>query len=168
MTSSTSNMAGLSSAPCLEIAPRDVVAVEHPMIVKNIDNALKTFGVGDPFEKVGRCPSRDKAPTSLLPCFRRTNWRDRFSIVPVILWVSYPSISGTMTRPAFQSSRAIVPPRTFSSKSRCLNGRGGNASEALKAHIRAKLLIQRRMEMYQGPKQMVSDLNREGTIPSSF
>jgi len=59
-------MAGISSAPVFEIAPREVVAVEHPMIVKNIDKALKTFGVGDPFEKVSRGPSRDRIPTSLL------------------------------------------------------------------------------------------------------
>jgi len=36
------------------------------MIAKNIDNALKTFGVGDPFEKVSRSPSRDIIPAPLL------------------------------------------------------------------------------------------------------
>lgn len=36
----------MASAPTLQVARRDVIAVEHPMIVKNLDNALKTFGVG--------------------------------------------------------------------------------------------------------------------------
>jgi general transcription factor 3C polypeptide 5 (transcription factor C subunit 1) len=45
-------MDGVSSAPILQITPREVVAVEHPMIIKNIDKGLKTFGNGKPFERV--------------------------------------------------------------------------------------------------------------------
>jgi hypothetical protein len=39
-------------APAFEIAPREVVAVEHPAIIKNLDNAVKTFGRNQPFERV--------------------------------------------------------------------------------------------------------------------
>jgi general transcription factor 3C polypeptide 5 (transcription factor C subunit 1) len=47
----------MASAPIFEVTRRDVVAVEHPMVVKNLDNALKTFGVGGdttgrPFRRV--------------------------------------------------------------------------------------------------------------------
>lgn len=39
-------------APILTVPSINFVAVEHPMIVKNIDNALKTFGRGHPFKQV--------------------------------------------------------------------------------------------------------------------
>lgn len=39
-------------APILSVPPTQIVAVEHPMIVKNLDNALKTFGRGHPFKQV--------------------------------------------------------------------------------------------------------------------
>jgi hypothetical protein len=47
----------MASAPIFEVTRRDVVAVEHPMVVKNLENALKTFGVGGdttgrPFRRV--------------------------------------------------------------------------------------------------------------------
>lgn len=34
----------MGSAPIYAIPQKEVVAVEHPMVIKNIDNALKTFG----------------------------------------------------------------------------------------------------------------------------
>lgn len=65
----------MASAPTVQVARRDVVAVEHPMIVKNLDNALKTFGVdvdttGRPFRRVSfavTCciPTLDKSSTLL-------------------------------------------------------------------------------------------------------
>ena len=39
-------------APTLEVASREVVAVEHPAIIQNLDNAIKTFGRNHPFERV--------------------------------------------------------------------------------------------------------------------
>jgi len=32
-----------------------VIAVEHPAIIKNLDNALKSFGRNNPFERVSPC-----------------------------------------------------------------------------------------------------------------
>jgi hypothetical protein len=45
-------MASSRSAPSFRIPPREIVAVEHPMIIKNIDNGLKTFGTGVPLVQV--------------------------------------------------------------------------------------------------------------------
>lgn len=53
----TVNMAAQRPSPILEINPRKVVAVEHPMIIKNIDNGIKTFGHVRPFERVSRDPT---------------------------------------------------------------------------------------------------------------
>jgi len=39
-------------APEFKIAPREVVAVEHPAIIQNLDNGMKTFGTNQPFERV--------------------------------------------------------------------------------------------------------------------
>ena len=38
--------AQMSSAPVYTVPGKEIVAVEHPMIIKNIDNGLKTFGRG--------------------------------------------------------------------------------------------------------------------------
>ncbi|KAG9234973.1 RNA polymerase III transcription factor IIIC subunit-domain-containing protein [Amylocarpus encephaloides] len=46
------NMELERSAPAYKVAPREVFAVEHPMVVKNLDNALKTFGSNKPFEGI--------------------------------------------------------------------------------------------------------------------
>jgi hypothetical protein len=51
-------------APIYKVTPREVVAVEHPMIIQNIDNALKTFGKGRPFDRVSSIRSH---VLSLLP-----------------------------------------------------------------------------------------------------
>lgn len=50
----------MASAPTLEVARRDVVAVEHPMVVQDLDKALRTFGrgvetTGRPFRMVSVC-----------------------------------------------------------------------------------------------------------------
>jgi general transcription factor 3C polypeptide 5 (transcription factor C subunit 1) len=42
-------------APTYEVALREVIAVEHPAIIKNLDNALKSFGRNNPFERVSLC-----------------------------------------------------------------------------------------------------------------
>ncbi|KAI1004947.1 hypothetical protein K3495_g3269 [Podosphaera aphanis] len=39
-------------APSYEIPSRTIVAVEHPMIIKNLDNGIKTFGTNLPFERI--------------------------------------------------------------------------------------------------------------------
>jgi general transcription factor 3C polypeptide 5 (transcription factor C subunit 1) len=39
-------------APEFEIGTREVVAVEHPAIIQNLDNGIKTFGDNQPFERV--------------------------------------------------------------------------------------------------------------------
>jgi len=36
----------------LQIHERVVVAVEHPLIVKNLNNGIRTFGLGQPFDRV--------------------------------------------------------------------------------------------------------------------
>ncbi len=40
------------SAPIFTVPLREIVALEHPMIVKNIDNGLKTLGSGIPLQQV--------------------------------------------------------------------------------------------------------------------
>jgi len=36
----------------LQIHGRDVVAVEHPLIIRNLNKGIKTFGLGQPFDRV--------------------------------------------------------------------------------------------------------------------
>jgi general transcription factor 3C polypeptide 5 (transcription factor C subunit 1) len=45
-------MAAVGSAPSFPIPLREIVALEHPMIIKNIDNGLKTLGTGVPVKQV--------------------------------------------------------------------------------------------------------------------
>jgi hypothetical protein len=45
-------MADFSSAPTYMVPQRDIVAVEHPMVIRNIDDGLKTFGTGVPLAHV--------------------------------------------------------------------------------------------------------------------
>jgi general transcription factor 3C polypeptide 5 (transcription factor C subunit 1) len=40
-------------APIFKVAPREIFAVEHPLVIKNLDNGIKTFGTNRPFERVG-------------------------------------------------------------------------------------------------------------------
>ena len=42
------------TAPAYEVPPRKVVAVEHPLVIKNLENGLKTFGRNKPFERVSK------------------------------------------------------------------------------------------------------------------
>jgi general transcription factor 3C polypeptide 5 (transcription factor C subunit 1) len=39
-------------APEFEVGSREVIAVEHPAIIQNLDNGIKTFGTNQPFERV--------------------------------------------------------------------------------------------------------------------
>ena len=55
-------------APEFEIGPREVVAVEHPAIIQNLDNGIKTFGTNQPFERVS---SSTVAGRDLLSFFSR-------------------------------------------------------------------------------------------------
>ncbi|TVY73448.1 Transcription factor tau subunit sfc1 [Lachnellula suecica] len=41
-----------ADAAACTVPPRKVVAVEHPMIVKNLEKGIKTFGTNRPFERV--------------------------------------------------------------------------------------------------------------------
>lgn len=41
-----------TDAPVYTFKPREVVAVEHPMVIHNIDNGLKTFGRTPAFREV--------------------------------------------------------------------------------------------------------------------
>jgi hypothetical protein len=45
-----------STAPAYKVPPRKVVAVEHPLVIKNLENGLKTFGKNKPFERVSSIP----------------------------------------------------------------------------------------------------------------
>jgi hypothetical protein len=40
------------AAPVFKVPEREIIAVEHPMIVQNIDNGIKTFGNNHPFQRV--------------------------------------------------------------------------------------------------------------------
>ncbi len=40
-------------APVFKVATREIVAVEHPLVIKTLDNGIKTFGTNRPFERVG-------------------------------------------------------------------------------------------------------------------
>lgn len=44
--------ASASAAAVCNVPPRKVVAVDHPLVVKNLENGLKTFGRNQPFERV--------------------------------------------------------------------------------------------------------------------
>ncbi|CZS94154.1 uncharacterized protein RAG0_04205 [Rhynchosporium agropyri] len=39
-------------APIYQIAQREITAVEHPMIVQNLDNGIKSFGRNRPFQRI--------------------------------------------------------------------------------------------------------------------
>jgi general transcription factor 3C polypeptide 5 (transcription factor C subunit 1) len=43
-------------APEFELGTREVFAVEHPAIIQNLDNGIKTFGRNHPFERVSPSP----------------------------------------------------------------------------------------------------------------
>lgn len=58
-------MSPSGSAPTYLVPVREVVALEHPMIIKNIDNGLKTLGTGVPVHQVSICS--------------RNFWMNRFS-----------------------------------------------------------------------------------------
>ncbi|KAE9364185.1 hypothetical protein N431DRAFT_488810 [Stipitochalara longipes BDJ] len=47
-------------APEFKIGTREVVAVEHPAIIQNLDNAIKTFGNNQPFERIINCADPDE------------------------------------------------------------------------------------------------------------
>jgi general transcription factor 3C polypeptide 5 (transcription factor C subunit 1) len=47
-------MATFSSAPIYAVPHRKVVAVEHPMAIKNVDIGMKTFGRGAPLAQVSQ------------------------------------------------------------------------------------------------------------------
>ncbi|CZR69071.1 related to TFC1 TFIIIC (transcription initiation factor) subunit, 95 kD [Phialocephala subalpina] len=40
------------AAPVFKVPEREIIAVEHPMIVQNIDNGIKTFGNNHPFQRI--------------------------------------------------------------------------------------------------------------------
>lgn len=42
------------SAPVYTVPPREIVAVEHPLIIKNLENGIKTFGRQPQWNKVCR------------------------------------------------------------------------------------------------------------------
>jgi general transcription factor 3C polypeptide 5 (transcription factor C subunit 1) len=41
-----------AAAPIFDVPDREVVALEHPMIIQNLENAIKTFGTNRPFLRV--------------------------------------------------------------------------------------------------------------------
>ncbi|PMD37773.1 hypothetical protein L207DRAFT_464242 [Hyaloscypha variabilis F] len=47
-------------APEFKIGTREIVAVEHPMIIQNLDNGIKTFGNNQPFERIINCIDPDE------------------------------------------------------------------------------------------------------------
>jgi len=57
-----------TAAPAYQVPPRKVVAVEHPMVIKNLDNGLKTFGTNRPFQRVSSFLLT--LPTGIVPNYR--------------------------------------------------------------------------------------------------
>jgi general transcription factor 3C polypeptide 5 (transcription factor C subunit 1) len=51
-----------SSAPTYAIPSREVVSVEHPLIIQNLDNGIKTFGRAPNWSKV--CGTIEEATQS--------------------------------------------------------------------------------------------------------
>lgn len=41
-----------SAAPVYKVDDRKIVSVEHPMIIKDIEKGIKTFGNNRPFQRV--------------------------------------------------------------------------------------------------------------------
>jgi hypothetical protein len=67
-TPASSEMEGKPQAPVYNIERREVIAVEHPMIIKNLDDALKTFGTNRPFRRVSlRRPLSVSRPGPWMP-----------------------------------------------------------------------------------------------------
>ncbi|KUJ06699.1 uncharacterized protein LY89DRAFT_632534 [Mollisia scopiformis] len=56
-----------NSAPTLRVPAKQIIAVEHPMIVQNLDNGIKTFGRNHPFERI--VDSRDAQ--DIIPLYLR-------------------------------------------------------------------------------------------------
>ncbi|KAL2059932.1 hypothetical protein VTL71DRAFT_10087 [Oculimacula yallundae] len=56
-------------APIYQIAQREITAVEHPMIVQNLDNGIKSFGRNRPFQRI--LNSTD--PEECVPLYLRQN-----------------------------------------------------------------------------------------------
>jgi general transcription factor 3C polypeptide 5 (transcription factor C subunit 1) len=64
-----------TAAPAYKVPPRKVVAVEHPMVIKNLDNGLKTFGTNRPFERVSSFLF-DASDKDCISCGSRDESRD--------------------------------------------------------------------------------------------
>ncbi|KAH7374197.1 RNA polymerase III transcription factor IIIC subunit-domain-containing protein [Cadophora sp. MPI-SDFR-AT-0126] len=58
-----------TQAPIYKIAPREITAVEHPLIIQNLDNGLKTFGTNKPFERI----MNSIDPEECVPLYLRHN-----------------------------------------------------------------------------------------------
>jgi len=56
-------------APIYQIAPREITAIEHPLIIQNLDNGLKTFGTNKPFERI----MNSIDPEECVPLYLRHN-----------------------------------------------------------------------------------------------
>jgi hypothetical protein len=56
MSDVDSPTADADGAPVFEIPDRDIIALEHPMVIQNLDNAVKTFGTNRPFLRVSSGP----------------------------------------------------------------------------------------------------------------
>ncbi|TQS34159.1 hypothetical protein Golomagni_05468 [Golovinomyces magnicellulatus] len=57
------------AAPIFNIPSRKLVAVEHPMIIMNLDNGIKTFGSNLPFERI----INSEDPEDCVPLYLRYN-----------------------------------------------------------------------------------------------
>lgn len=65
-------MAISDTAPSYSVPVREIVALEHPMIIKNIDKGLKTLGTGVPPRQVSGLRIFAIVPSTLvLPPYNR-------------------------------------------------------------------------------------------------
>lgn len=111
-----SKMASIKSAPIYNIASNHIVAVEHPMIVKDTDKGLKTFGNGAAFSRVSLWSRGWRAP----PFFSAYGYWGLMSpsrlLEPRALKDVYLYTSVTMIWRVIRSCRAIFPPAMFFSR----------------------------------------------------
>ncbi|KAH7310361.1 RNA polymerase III transcription factor IIIC subunit-domain-containing protein [Rhexocercosporidium sp. MPI-PUGE-AT-0058] len=56
-------------APIYQIAPREITAVEHPLIIQNLDNGINTFGRNKPFQRI----LNSVDPEECIPLYLRQN-----------------------------------------------------------------------------------------------
>ncbi|PVH77150.1 hypothetical protein DL98DRAFT_573931 [Cadophora sp. DSE1049] len=122
-----------TQAPIYQIAPREITAIEHPLIIQNLDNGLKTFGTNKPYERI----MNSIDPEECVPLYLRHNDPMCVPILShnaptnnVLLKITVPKRTGRKRKrgsqdpyefsngPGTTSNPAAPPPEVISSVSR--------------------------------------------------